>query len=128
MLHGFGSYICWFIFSDMDPNDGKMGRLPFGDITNISVLGNAQCGFINNSQLAGSTRHHPSLPRRRPDPLRAAEATQPRCRSRQHPDPLRAAEPSSRVEKYRRFVRSEENVSGACSCTNGSAAATDGCF
>jgi len=23
----------------MDPNDGKMGRLPFGDITNISVLG-----------------------------------------------------------------------------------------
>jgi len=39
LLHGFGSYICWFIFSDMDPNDGKMGRLPFGDITNISVLG-----------------------------------------------------------------------------------------
>jgi len=40
----------------MDPNDGKMGRLPFGDITNISVLGNAQCGFINNSQLAAN--HH----------------------------------------------------------------------
>jgi len=65
----------------MDPNDGKMGRLPFGDITNISVLGNAQCGFINNSQLAGSTRHHPSLPRRRPDPLRAAEPPKQRIRA-----------------------------------------------
>ena len=35
---------------------------------------------------------------------------------------------SSRVENGRRFVRSEENVSGACSRTNGSPAATDGCF
>jgi len=30
---------CLIPNTDMDPNDGKMGRLPFGDITNISVLG-----------------------------------------------------------------------------------------